>query len=351
MVTKKPDRHRSCTDYVGRASAHPVEEGTAALVADEQREDRRQQSEPRLDGAKAAVVLEPEREVHEDADHGVPSDEHDDVVERESGIAEEAQVEQRVRVAELAADEPKQREESSGQEPDGRRRTPAPSAPLLEADRHAPEPQCEERSADAVRGVRLRSGGLGGVRLERQGDGAQRHGHVDEEHPAPRGELGEESTDERTGDEHAEGDVVVDGHRSATLRWCKRCHHERERGGLHERGPGTLRRARRDQRLRRGRQTGQGRSEDEDADACDERPQVTDPVAEIAPHDDECAKRDDVRRHHPLLHRRVGMQIAPDRGKGDADDRLVEEDHRDRPGHRNEHPARAVPLAHAATIG
>jgi len=121
---------------------------------------------------------------------------------------------------------------------------------------------------------------------------------------------------------------------------------DRQRGRGDDRSAEPLNAAGRDQHpASRSQAAGQG-SEGKEEQPADEDPAPPEQVGRAAAEEEEAGERQRVGAHDPLELVAAEVELAPDRGQGDVDDRHVEDDHELRGAAQHEGPEVAAVRAH-----
>ena len=153
-------------------------------------------------------------------------------------------------------------------------------------------------------------------------------GEVDEEHPVPAQDLGEQAAGEQPERAAGDGDEHVRAHRPGTLRGLgelgddDRQDHRRLGGGAD-----ALQQAGADQRALARGEAAQQRREREDDEAGEEDPPAPEEVAEAPGQEQQAAEGDEEGVDDPGEVRLAEAQIVLDRRQRDVHDRDVEDDH------------------------
>ena len=221
-----------------------------------------------------------------------------------------------------------------GEQGDRGRGAPAVGAGLGEPVDEGEQAAGHGRGAGQVvavvgRGPALRDVAEGGHR------GHDGDGHVDQERPAPRGELGQEAAEDEPDGRAAAGDAAVDGEGPGPLLGLGEGHGEqRQGGGRHDRGEGTLQGAGAEEHGRVLGQAAQGGGGGEADQADHEHPLAPEVVGDAAAEEQQAGEGEGVGRQHPLAVGRRDVQGPLGGGQGDDHHRGVEHHHE--LGHRDD---------------
>ena len=214
-----------------------------------------------------------------------------------------------------------------GEQHDGGRGAPAVGAGLGEPVDEGEQATGHGHRAGQVVAVVGRGPALGDV-AERRHGGHDGDRHVDQQGPAPRGELGQEATEDEADGGAAAGDAAVDGEGACPLLGLREGHGEqRERGRRHDGGEGTLQGAGPEEHGRVLGQSAQRRRTGEADEADDEHPLAPEVVGDPAAEQQEPGEGERVGRQHPLAVGRRDVQGPLGRGQGDDHHRGVEDHH------------------------
>ena len=234
----------------------------------------------------------------------------------------------------LDDDEGHQQHGGYGEQGEGDRGAPAVGAGLGEAVDEGQQAAGDGRRAGEVvavvgRGPALRDvaeGGHGG----RDGDG-----HVDEQRPAPGGELGQHAAQDEADGGAAAGDAAVDGEGPGPLLGLGEGHREqRQGGGRHDGGEGTLQGAGAEEHGRVLGQAAEGGGAGEADEADHEHPLAPEVVGDAAAEEQQAGEGEGVGGQHPLAVGGRDVQGPLGRGQGDDHHRGVEHHHE--LGHRDD---------------
>ena len=185
----------------------------------------------------------------------------------------------------------------------------------------------DQRARD-VEPSRCRRAARGGQQAQREEEDRDTDGQVDEEDPVPAERVGEDAAEQDADRPAARRDEAEHAHRLRPLgRLGEDRHHQRKRDRRHDRAADPLHRPRRDEHALRGREAADERGRREERDPRQEQAAVAEEVAEPPAQQQEAAERQQVGVHDPRERRLGEPEILADRGKRDADDRHVEDDH------------------------
>ena len=180
-------------------------------------------------------------------------------------------------------------------------------------------------------------GGGPALRHEAEGghSGRDRDGHVDQKGPAPGGELGQHAAEDEPDGRTAAGDAAVDGEGTGPLLGLGEGDREqRQGGGCHDRGEGTLEGAGAEEHGGVLGQAPECRGGGEADEADHEHPLAPEVVGDAAAEEQQAGEREGVGGEHPLAVGRRDVQGPLSGGQGDDHDRGVEHDHE--LGHRDD---------------
>ena len=214
-----------------------------------------------------------------------------------------------------------------GEQHDRHGRAPAVGPSLGEAVDEGEQATGHGHGAGDVVAVVGRGPALGDVAEGRHGrhDGDR---HVDQEGPAPRGELGQESTEDEADGGSAAGDAAVDGERAGPLLGLGEGHGEqRQGGGRHDRGECPLQGTGTEEHGRVLGQATQGGGGGEADQADDEHPLAPEVVGDPAAQEEQAGEGQRVGRQHPLAVGRRDVQGPLGGRQGDDHHRGVEHHH------------------------
>src|SRR4029079_2086642 len=272
------------------------------------------------------------------AEHREADEQHHGVRAREGRVPEQIAVEHRCALAHLEHDERRDRDDRRGEERQDQRIGPPVGIGLDERERER-----EEADARGEKPGKVESLVLG--RVTRLVDDEARHDdredpdrYVDEEDPAPADVLGDEPARERADRKGHRGASCPDADRHPALPWRERGGDDREGGGVHERGAGSLDDAGADQPAGARRETAEERRDREDHEPDDEDPPPPEHVGEFAAGQHEDAERERVAVEDPLELGDADAQVALDRRQRHVHDRVVEHDHEQAEGDRSQRP-------------
>ncbi len=160
-------------------------------------------------------------------------------------------------------------------------------------------------------------------------------GHVDQEGPAPRRELGQDAAEDEADGRAGAGDAAVDGEGTGPLLGLGEGHREQRQGGRsHDGGERTLQGTGAEEHGRVLGQAPQGRGGGEADEADHEHPLAAEVVGDAAPEEEQPGEGQRVGGQHPLPVGGRDVQGPLGRGQGDDHDRGVEHDHE--LGHRDD---------------
>ena len=207
-----------------------------------------------------------------------------------------------------------------------------------------------ERGRDGSGEIEVAGAPLGlGQEARREPHHGQPDGHVDEEAPAPREQVGQQAAEHQADAAAAtcDGAVVGDGAR-ALAALAERRRQQRERGRCGDRGADALHGARGQQPLGRGRQAAREGGGGEESDAGHEHAPAAEDVAGPRAQQQQAAERQRVGVLHPREGRGREVQRRLDLGQGRDHDRDVEDDHQVRGQDDREDRRRVRPRAQRA---
>ena len=184
---------------------------------------------------------------------------------------------------------------------------------------------------------------------EQEGDDAD--GDVDEEDPRPGEEVDEDAAEQQPDRAATDRDRSPDTHRLRPLGpFGEGCRDDRERGGRDQRGAEALQPARDDKELRRGRQPADQRTGGEDDDAGEEDALAAHEVARAAAQQKESPEDERVRVHDPLQVGVGHLEVGLDRRQRDVHDRRIEDDHELRQADEDQDEPRVLVRRHTSTL-
>ena len=174
------------------------------------------------------------------------------------------------------------------------------------------------------------------------GDVAEgRHGghdgdrHVDQQRPAPRGELGQDAAEDEADGGAAAGDAAVDAEGPGPLLGLGEGHREQgQGGGRHDGGEGALQGPGAEEHGRVLGQATEGRGAGEADQADHEHPLAPEVVGDAAAEQQQAGEGQGVGRQHPLAVGRRDVERPLGRRQGDDHHRGVEHHHE--LGHRDD---------------
>ena len=233
-------------------------------------------------------------------------------------------------VAGLIDEEEHQEREPGGDDPGDRDRavngTPVVALAFDEPEDHAQQSERRERDTEEIEAV-PHAGTQVGNQQQREREGQEPDGQVDEEDPPPPEVGDEQATERRSGHDRDSAGGSVRGKCDAALLHGEEGHHQRHALRREHGGADTLQSTRRDELIRVLREAAENGSGGEDRDA--RREQVARPVDVTEPCrcDQQHGVEKAVRVEHPqdLVERRV--QAVEDRRDRDVDDRQIEQGH------------------------
>jgi len=160
------------------------------------------------------------------------------------------------------------------------------------------------------------------------GERCEGDGDVDQEHPAPGGEVGEHAAEEDPDGEAEPREGAPDAERPHALgAGRKERGHEGERRRSGKRGADSLERARPDEHAFRLGEAGEQRGQREERRAGEEQPPPAEEVGHTTAEQEQAAEGEHVRIHDPGEAGLREPEVVLDRGQGEVHDRLVQKDH------------------------
>jgi hypothetical protein len=163
---------------------------------------------------------------------------------------------------------------------------------------------------------------------EREQEGCDADGHVDEEDPRPGEVLRQRAAEDEADRRAADRDCRPHGKRAGTLgALLEGGRDDRERGGRDQRGAEALQRPRPDQHALAAGEPIEERGAGEDDEADQEKALAAQQVAKAAAEEQEAAEDEGVGVDDPLQTAVGEVEVRLDRRQGDVHDRRVEDDH------------------------
>ncbi len=290
-------------------------------------ERERHEGEPRLQGRVVQRALEVVGERQEGPEERRPHQQRGQ--EGPAAVAVEHDPEGEERVGDALFDDHEGHQEHGGR---GEQHDRGGRAPAVGAGLGEPVDEGEQAAGDGHRtgevvavvgrGPALRDvaeGGHGGHDGDR---------HVDQQGPAPRGELGQEAAEDEADGGAAAGDAAVDGEGPRPLLGLGEGHGEqRERGGRHDGGERTLQGAGAEEHGRVLGQAAERRGAGEADQADHEHALAPEVVGDAAAEEQQPGEGEGVGRQHPLAVGRRDVQGPLGRRQGDDHHRGVEHHH------------------------